>query len=264
MRWNAQLIFSAYVALIAASVAFGTQAQTPVERLRALLWLSGMWVVGTVGMELLLRSRLAFELHLLPGAVRLKTWRRNILLIEPEIVGGCIDEFRNQIKLRAGAQTATIRLGWFSRRGSERAAIVEHCSQFLTAEQQAEFGPKWAEQYYQLLTPRKPPQPQKLNPWHTLLALALGYAFTTSVLAYNLEYCIQNGLTHTTSGMHLRYCHLIWFGVYTLFGCLIIPLYVAESWKSRRENDQLLISKIASTSTAAPVGSAANPSAERA
>jgi hypothetical protein len=219
--------------------------------------IGGLWLILGVLAELGVRFSQNFELQLLPGAVRLKTWWREVLLIEPEVVGGRIGRLTDEIRLREGKQQATISLGWFAN-PRERAAIIEHCSQFLTVEQQASFGREWSDRYYKLLTPRKP---AKSNPWHLLIAVVLTFVFGTAVLVYCCEFCVANGEAYNRAGVHMRSFYAVWFGVCLFFTGLSVRVWLVERSK---KNAQLLISKIASTSTAAPVGSAANPSAERA
>lgn len=109
------------------------------------------WLLLGVGLKLLFFWQTSFELQLLPGAVRITKWGRTTLLIEPEVVGGNIID---RIHLRAGQVSSSIPLYCLNQL-EEKAAVIEHCSQFLSAEQQARDGRRWARLYYRLIT-RKP------------------------------------------------------------------------------------------------------------
>jgi hypothetical protein len=255
MRWQGPLVFHILFAAATAAIAFSDSPRNPdgPTKQQAVMLVGGIWLVIGVAIEVALRHKEQFELQLLPGAVRLKNWSQDVLLIEPEIVGGRIGWFSDQISLRSGNNSCTIRLSQFNKH--KQAAIIEHCSQFLTNEQQALFGREWAERYYRLLAPRKPP---KSNPLHLLIVLTTTFAVGTLVLVTAVEYCVAHGAA--PSGHNMRWSYLAWFVCFGFWGGLLTML----CWREQREENQLLISKIASTSTAAPVGSAAKPSAERA
>ncbi|WP_254509300.1 hypothetical protein [Anatilimnocola floriformis] len=185
--------------------------EAPKEPLLVLI--GGLWVLVGVATELSMRFSQSFELQLLPGGVRLKSWWRDELLIEPEVVGGRI-RLTDEITLREGKKRATICLGWFTDRRI-RAAIVEHCSQFLTNEQQAEFGRDWSTRYHRLLTCRKP-----TNPYHLLVFYTIVFAIGSVVLMSYIEYVVAQGATTGPQGHHLRWAYAGWLVACLFFGGL--------------------------------------------
>jgi len=173
------------------------------------------WIACGVALECWLRFLLHYEVQLLPGAVRMKKWWCDELLIEPEVVSGRIS-WSNVIHLRAGERQARIDLDWFQNR-QDRAAIVEHCSQFLAAEQQAAHGHEWAKRYNQLLSPPKPPKRPTAR--EMLRTIGITYVICLAILIACLEPAIAQGLTN--EGLSFRWCYVVITGVCVMFSGLL-------------------------------------------
>lgn len=113
-----------------------------------------------------------YRLRLLPQGLRVTDCGSTTNLHSPEIknpqaIGTCLE-----LRLRSGDRELELRLSKFSRH--DRALIVEHCSQFLTAEQQAEWGERWARKHAEW---QKPPKPSEwrttfLSLWRTVCVAA--------------------------------------------------------------------------------------------
>lgn len=173
-----------------------------------------LWCV----IELAMWHALYFELRLLPDGIQLSSWGRTRTIIEPRIVAAYGLHPRGFIFLDdAGASASwsslflrtTICLSHFSRR-QDKAAIVAHCSQFLTPEQQSRHGKHWANVYYSLIAPPKP-QPHGIK--RLMIAItataALGELILigvveTLICQFSGEFMLNNGLpTRRLYGMWL-------------------------------------------------------------
>jgi hypothetical protein len=153
--WEAHLIVHGFFGLLVSLCAVGVYDEPENAVLAYMLVVFGLtWLGTTLLMELLIRQNAVFELQLLPSGIRLTNLDGTVELIEPEIVGGKWSRWWQLIKLREGKQEVMIPLSRF-RHNHERAAIIEHCSQFLSPKQQAEFGPEWTRAFYELITPAK-------------------------------------------------------------------------------------------------------------
>jgi hypothetical protein len=189
------------------------------DMLPAIVMMSIYWLLACVG---LLQGSWArsFELQLLPGAVQITKWGRTTLLIEPEVIGGRVG---NVICLRSGEITASIPV-YALPQMHDRAAVVEHCSQFLSPEQQALYGSDWAKQYCRLITPRKP-----ADPLHTLVVVAICFAIGGAVLVGCYEY-IAWRFPGEIRQPAFRIAYVGWFG----FAAMFTGLPAAALWRKRR------------------------------
>lgn len=231
-RWQARLWMHAFVAIFPAIIAFSpSRSPEAPSRAEALLVVTGLWIAAGVQIEYAMRFRANFEVQLLPGAVRVKKWSRDELLIEPEVVGGRIAW--NQIRLRAGERSASIGLGWFNSR-QDRAAIIEHCSQFLTAEQQAAYGHEWARQYHKLLAAPKPPKPPTVH--GMLRTIGITYLIGFAICLVTLEPMIAYGVSETKGGVSLRMIYAIWTATCVFF-CFLLGAAISAAEKRARERE---------------------------
>jgi hypothetical protein len=230
-RRKARLLMHAFFAMFTAVIAFSPAPNPKAPRPADVLLLStGLWIAASVQIEYSLRFRANFEVQLLPGAVRVKKWGRDELLIEPEVVGGRVAW--NQIQLRAGDRSASIGLGWFNSR-QDRAAVIEHCSQFLSAEQQAAYGHEWARQYYKLLTARKPPKPPTTRALLRTIGITYGACLLFLVICF--EPLIANGITKFEAGVPFRQTYVALTLVVALLTCLL----TVGQWLEQRKTPKV-------------------------
>jgi hypothetical protein len=223
-RWSAHASVAVFVALIGAQNIGSPEGLI----LQQCLQLVATCVVVAVLLEFWLRYVTSFEVQLLPGAIRVSKWWCDELLIEPEVVGGRIAW--NQIRLRARDRSASIGLGWFNSR-QDRAAIIEHCSQFLTAEQQAAYGHEWARRYHQLLSARKPPAPATLR--GMLCTIWITYFIGLAICLASLEPLIACGITETNGGVSFRMIYAIWTATCVFFSFLLGAAISAGNKRAR-------------------------------
>lgn len=188
----------------------------------ALVALAAMWLAIGTGLELTLLWARTFELQLLPSAVHVTKWGRTVKLIQPQIVGGSL--WNDVIRLQAGQVSASISLNSLNQR-EDKAAVVEHCSQFLSAEQQARYGRRWAERYYRLITPVKPPSAMHVLRL-TLVCFVVGGMVLAGVCEPLLWYFPDAQLK---GGQSPRWSYLGWTAMAGLFAAMIVgPYYFAE------------------------------------
>jgi hypothetical protein len=159
--------------------------------------------------------------------VRVKKWWCDELLVEPEIVGGRIQW--NEIQLRAGERNATINLGWLDTR-REQAAVVEHCSQFLSTEQQAAYGSDWSQRYHRLLTPPKPTCPLRL-----LRVFGITYGIGMLILILAVEWMVATYSVEMPIGESPRWLYQAWFVVGVMFCMLPLWLFNLERAKQLKQ-----------------------------
>jgi hypothetical protein len=193
----------------------------------------GMFAAPPILLELSNRWKSSYELQLLPYGVRHSVWGLTTELIEPEIVGGRWLRWTQKIRLRAGNQEASISLLNFSHRG-DRAAIIEHCSQFLSPQQQAEFGREWSKAYYEIITP------PKLNVLRTLAICGAFYvlgccfviAITECILWRFPDAILRTGGSLRTSYLGLA---LLPVGLAALIGLLTAIHWLEKGFGTRRK-----------------------------
>lgn len=225
-RWQAPLLMHSLCAVGIGMIAFNPPPanQEGMTQPQALLFLISGWVLLGVLLECLFRFTTSFEVQLLAGAVRVKNWWRDELLIEPEIVGGRIT-WLNEIRLRAGERSASIRLGWFPKR-QEQAAVIEHCSQFLSPEQQAAYGHEWAKRFHRLITPAKPPTARGM-----LWSFGITYGIGWLLIIACCESMIASGVEENLHGGPLRLYYLAWTIMGAFLGLLVFFIHRAERIK---------------------------------
>jgi hypothetical protein len=113
------------------------------------------------------------RVRLLPDGIRITEWGVTRNLRAPEILHP--HTLGNQrLKFKVNGTTETLSMKAFKAR--DKAILIEHLSQFLTTEQQARCGERWARVYAQLITTQKPTDwlPILLDLWKWLCLLAAG------------------------------------------------------------------------------------------
>lgn len=222
-RWLLPLMVHVMCAGLFGFIAFAPSPppQEDFNKPGILLFIGGIWVISGVSLEGLIRFAQSFEVQLLPGAVRVKKWWCDELLIEPEVVGGRIN-WLNEIRLRAGERSAVLSLGWFHK-PQEQAAIIEHCSQFLSAEQQAAHGYEWAQRFHRLITPAKPPTARGM-----LRSFGITYGIGWLLIIACCESMIACGVEENLKGGPLRLYYLAWTMMGAFLGLLVYCIHRAE------------------------------------
>lgn len=129
---------------------------------------ASFWLLMSVVVYFDERWARTFRVRLLPAGIRITRWNRTIevsepIVLRPEQLGN-----NRTIVLRSGQQKLLLPLLRFKRR--EQAILLEHCSQFLTPEQQRTCGQQWARRYAALITDGKPKHVDLLSIWNVITA----------------------------------------------------------------------------------------------
>jgi hypothetical protein len=151
--------------VVAAGVMFplaGTRA-LPVVALFA-----SFWLVMAIVVYFDERWARTFRVRLLPDGIRITRWNRTFDFSEPAIVQPQNPLSLRTIVLQSGKQKLQLPLLRFKRR--EQAILLEHCSQFLTPQQQRTCGQQWARRYAALITDGKPKPVDLLSIWNVITA----------------------------------------------------------------------------------------------
>lgn len=119
----------------------------------------------------------AFKLRLLPDGLRVVDRGKTTTLRNPTIESA---GRLQRIILKQGEQQIDLDLEHFAFR--DQAILLEHCSQFLTTEQQAAHGAKWARRYAWLITP--PKQQNLLDLWKII---CIGVVISLLISPYFIE-----------------------------------------------------------------------------
>lgn len=127
---------------------------------------AGFWIVGAIAVYFDERWARTFRVRLLPAGIRVTRWNRTIEVAEPTVLRP--EQLANcrNITLQSGQQKLQLPLFRFKSR--EQAILLEHCSQFLTPEQQRKRGKQWAQRYAALITDGKPKPVDLLSIWNVI------------------------------------------------------------------------------------------------
>jgi uncharacterized integral membrane protein len=126
----------------------------PETRPMSTFW--ALWVVFAAAALFTSRHDRSYRLRLLADGARRTQYNRTINWRGPHIVRPQSLTTSRLITLKSPdiRQRLTLNLNHFNK--PDRIALIEHCSLFLTPEQQAQHGKQWARLHARLLAPPKP------------------------------------------------------------------------------------------------------------
>ena len=124
------------------------------------------WLLIAVVVQFDERWARTFRVRLLPDGIRITRWNRTFDFVDPAIVQPQNPMSFRTIVLHSGTQKLQLPLFRFKRH--EQAILLEHCSQFLTPQQQRTCGQQWARRYATLITDGKPKPVDLLSIWNVI------------------------------------------------------------------------------------------------
>jgi hypothetical protein len=196
----------------------------PETRPLAIFW--SLWVAFAGVVLHTSRRERSYRVRLLADGVRRTQNNRTLNFREPQIARpqSLTTHYRITLTSPDLKQRLTLKLNEFDK--LDQLALIEHCSQFLTPEQQIQHGKQWARLHARLLAPPKPFNVQKAL-WNAHIIWLISIV-AIIIFLQSVDFTFPSGSTVWTPP-------IIAFATAAVIGALVVlDGLVAFAWFSNR------------------------------